>query len=506
MNEKMKTPLWSHNKINIRPPDYSKENFLANFTPQTQLTLEQIFWSKDVLKMKTEALAEQAKAAKPIRALAVYPLNIHVKLVPRVLPTKSQVKINIFTLIQLFMEFEKTCKTRITPTGLTEGEMGFEQTKECYLIELEAEVDQNAVKRKCDEIERKNLLITNDTLIENCLSKDVFYIATNSEFNVSRFSEMHDAHTVVQARCLELETELSKLKDKIQKDDHDVMETRSEADRTLDFRALVFQITQLTEKVSVFQEQNELFRVENAKLNNIARNYSVTPKVLAHGMYAIDVEPILPRCRNNRKVNIEYLKLLKESVATIRDRSRLMNFVKRFIETVRFGNDHFGALMGYEDYVIGESVISRVYYVEGLGNNLFTVRQFYDSDLEVSFKKHSCYVRDTVGLNKTVKFIRPENGTKFVNQVLTAFYEKVGIFHQKSVPRTPQQKGVVERRNRTLVEAARTMLIFSKASMFLWAEVVATACHTQNRSLIHTRHNKTPYELVHDMKPDLIFF
>ncbi|GKE27791.1 retrovirus-related pol polyprotein from transposon TNT 1-94, partial [Tanacetum coccineum] len=65
--------------------------------------------------------------------------------------------------------------------------------------------------------------------------------------------------------------------------------------------------------------------------------------------------------------------------------------------------------------------------------------------------------------------------------------------------------GVVERRNRTLIEAARTMLIFSKALMFLWAEAVATACYTQNRSLIHTLHNKTPYELVHDKKPDLTF-
>nr|GFC22385.1 retrovirus-related Pol polyprotein from transposon TNT 1-94 [Tanacetum cinerariifolium] len=64
---------------------------------------------------------------------------------------------------------------------------------------------------------------------------------------------------------------------------------------------------------------------------------------------------------------------------------------------------------------------------------------------------------------------------------------------------------VVKRRNSTLVDAARTMLIFSKAPMYLWAEVIATACYTQNRSLIHTRHNKTPYELVHDKKPDLTF-
>ncbi|GKA79319.1 integrase, catalytic region, zinc finger, CCHC-type containing protein [Tanacetum coccineum] len=103
-----------------------------------------------------------------------------------------------------------------------------------------------------------------------------------------------------------------------------------------------------------------------------------------------------------------------------------------------------------------------------------------------------------VGLNKTVRYIRTDNGTEFVNQVMSKYYEGVGIFHQKSVLRTPQQNGVVERRNRTLVEAARTMLIFSKAPMFLWAEAVATACYTQNRSLIHTRHNKTPYELVHD--------
>ncbi|GJR12877.1 retrovirus-related pol polyprotein from transposon TNT 1-94 [Tanacetum coccineum] len=153
------------------------------------------------------------------------------------------------------------------------------------------------------------------------------------------------------------------------------------------------------------------------------------------------------------------------------DHSRLKNFMNKFIGTVRFRNDHFGAIMGYGDYMIGDSMISRVYYVEELGHNLFSVGQFCDSDLEVAFRKHSCY-----------------------------------HFHQKTISRTPQQNDVVERRNRTLVEAARTMMIFSKAPMFLWAEAVATACYTQNRSLIHTLHNKTPYELVHDKKPDLTFF
>nr|GFB04722.1 retrovirus-related Pol polyprotein from transposon TNT 1-94 [Tanacetum cinerariifolium] len=81
------------------------------------------------------------------------------------------------------------------------------------------------------------------------------------------------------------------------------------------------------------------------------------------------------------------------------DHSRLKNFVKKISGTVRFKNDHFGAIMGYGDYVIGDSVISRVYYVEGLGYNLFSVRQFYDSDLEVAFRKHSCYVRDVNGVD-----------------------------------------------------------------------------------------------------------
>nr|GFB13289.1 hypothetical protein [Tanacetum cinerariifolium] len=181
--------------------------------------------------------------------------------------------------------------------------------------ELEAEVDQNAVNRKYDEIERKNILIANDTLFANCLSKEVFYIATNFELNVSRFFEMHEAHTVVQACFLELETKLSKLKDKIQKDDHDVM--------VKCFSNLECPLTRFTH-----------------------------PKVVPAKQ-------------------------------------------PKNVSTIRFGNDHFGAIMGYGDYVTGDSVISRVYYVEGICHNLFSVKQLCDYDLEVAFRKHSCYVCDT---------------------------------------------------------------------------------------------------------------
>ncbi|GKC68437.1 retrovirus-related pol polyprotein from transposon TNT 1-94 [Tanacetum coccineum] len=110
-----------------------------------------------------------------------------------------------------------------------------------------------------------------------------------------------------------------------------------------------------------------------------------------------------------------------------------------------------------------------------------------------------------VGLNKNVRFMRTNNGTEFVNKDLTDYYESIRITLKKIFSRTPQQNGIVERRNRTLVEAARTMLIFSKAPLFLWAEAVTTACYTQNRSQIHTLHDKTPYELMHNKKLDLSF-
>nr|GFA19543.1 putative ribonuclease H-like domain-containing protein [Tanacetum cinerariifolium] len=106
--------------------------------------------------------------------------------------------------------------------------------------------------------------------------------------------------------------------------------------------------------------------------------------------------------------------------------------------------------------------------------------------------------RITVLFQSPVIIIRSDNGTEFKNQVIKVYFDSVGISHQMSFVRTPQQNGVVERQNRTLVEAAKTMLIFSCALLFLWAEAIATVCFTQNRSIIHRRFNKTPYELIND--------
>ncbi|GJU09657.1 putative ribonuclease H-like domain-containing protein [Tanacetum coccineum] len=108
-------------------------------------------------------------------------------------------------------------------------------------------------------------------------------------------------------------------------------------------------------------------------------------------------------------------------------------------------------------------------------------------------------------LDHKVKFIRSDNGTEFKNSIMNQFCEIKGIKREFSVARTPQQNGIAERKNRTLIEVARTMLIDSKLPTTFWAEAVNTTCYVLNRVLVIKPHNKTPYELIHG-RPPLIDF
>nr|GEX22464.1 retrovirus-related Pol polyprotein from transposon TNT 1-94 [Tanacetum cinerariifolium] len=110
-----------------------------------------------------------------------------------------------------------------------------------------------------------------------------------------------------------------------------------------------------------------------------------------------------------------------------------------------------------------------------------------------------------VRLQALVIIVRTDNETEFKNHVLKEYFDSVGITHETSAAKTPQRNRVVERRNRTLVAAARTMLIFSHAPLFPWAEAIATACYTQNRSIIHRHFNKTLYELIQGRKPNISY-
>ncbi|GJR58877.1 putative ribonuclease H-like domain-containing protein [Tanacetum coccineum] len=104
-----------------------------------------------------------------------------------------------------------------------------------------------------------------------------------------------------------------------------------------------------------------------------------------------------------------------------------------------------------------------------------------------------------------VKVTRCDNGTEFKNREMNQFCEMKGILRQFSVARTPQQNGVAERRNRTLIEASKTMIVDSKLLTTFWAESVNTACYVQNKVLVVKPYNKTPYELFHGRTPTLSF-
>ncbi|GJT58802.1 putative ribonuclease H-like domain-containing protein [Tanacetum coccineum] len=108
-------------------------------------------------------------------------------------------------------------------------------------------------------------------------------------------------------------------------------------------------------------------------------------------------------------------------------------------------------------------------------------------------------------LNHNVKIIRCDNGTEFKNYAMNEFCAKKGIKRKFSVARTPQQNGVAERKNRTLIEAARTMLADSLLPIPFWAEAVNTACYVLNRVLVTKPQNKTPYELLIGKSPSISF-
>ncbi|GJY75797.1 retrovirus-related pol polyprotein from transposon TNT 1-94, partial [Tanacetum coccineum] len=239
------------------------------------------------------------------------------------------------------------------------------------------------------------------------------------------------------------------------------------------------------------------------------------PNVITPGMFKLDLKPLALRVLNNMDAHIDYIKHSQEHADTLQEIDVLV-YVKATCPSLTKHSEQLVAvtplnknkkvrcsiffscrfqivkIMGYGDYQIGKVTISQVYYVEGLGHNLFSVGQFSDSDLKLQ--------RQSLGYGIEGKSKRHSHKPKAEDSI----QEKLYLLHM-DLCGPMRINGVVKRQNRTLVEAARTMLIFSKASLFLWAEAIATVCFTQNQSLIRKHHNKTPYELLHNKKPDLSY-
>nr|GEW62097.1 retrovirus-related Pol polyprotein from transposon TNT 1-94 [Tanacetum cinerariifolium] len=218
----------------------------------------------------------------------------------------------------------------------------------------------------------------------------------------------------------------------------------------------------------------------------------------------------------------------------------LINFMWKFLGTVRFGNDHIAAILGYGDLKWGNITMTRVYFVEGKRKRashppkpvpnskqrLYLLHMDLCGPIRVARTNGKWYVlvivdeysrytwvhflrtkdetseviknflkKIFVRLQAPVIIVLTDNRTEFKNYVLKGYFDSVGITHETSAAKTPQQNRVVEYRNRTLVEAARTMLIFSPALLFLWAEAIATAVYNRRTKKIMETMNVTFDEL-----------
>ncbi|GJZ89159.1 hypothetical protein Tco_0660941 [Tanacetum coccineum] len=173
------------------------------------------------------------------------------------------------------------------------------------------------------------------------------------------------------------------------------------ADLKRQIRDKVFVITSLKNDL---QKLNGKEIVENVAQISIATT-------IALGMFKIDLEPLAPRLLNNREAHIDYLKHTQEQadilwgiVKQAKEKQPLDNaldfaYVPSSSSLVNDRNDQIAKIMGYGDYQLGNVIISRVYYVEGLGHNLFFVGKFCDANLEVIFRKNTCFIRTLEGVD-----------------------------------------------------------------------------------------------------------
>nr|GEU77024.1 retrovirus-related Pol polyprotein from transposon TNT 1-94 [Tanacetum cinerariifolium] len=396
--------------------------------------------------------------------------------------------------------FDVVVKERTTPTAITEGSWGFEHTKAYFRDEIISFVkalkdifntfDQYLIDELTklqneqgliiaalrDELRKlKGKAITDTTVTTHAIDPEMFKV--DVEPIAPRLLNNKTVHSDYLRLTREQDPSGNTKKDKIQRPPSSTQTNKVEAHPRTDKSSLKNKKCVVEPKVTVNVQHSKLNA--NSKLicvkcngcmlsnnhdlcvpkviNDVnARNacpftrFPTTIEVPSRNRIALEIDTPKP------VVTLVYSKKPRKSKTTdhvskskvvqivlwyldsgcskhmTEDRSQLTNFVNKFFGTVKFENDHMAKIMGYVDYHIRNVTISRVYYVEGLGQNLFSVGQFCDSNLEVVLHQHTCYIRNL-------------------------------------------------------------------------EEAVATACYTQNCSIIRLHHRKTPYELLHDKPPDLSF-
>nr|GEV34268.1 hypothetical protein [Tanacetum cinerariifolium] len=631
MIEKQKDPKMAKKKVIIKPIDYAvlnqlSKDFETRFVPQTELSAEQAFWSRYSVQPEEPNLYASTTIVE----------------VPKKLPKVSLAQAKDTVILKL---------------------------KE-KLHSLDGDVNERKVKRKVEEIETLNIELDHkvtklvaknknlkqtykqlyDSIKSSCIRSKEQCDELINNVNL-KFAKVSDLNASLQEKVLvitALKETISNLKGKkvvteavsLNRSDPELLK--------IDVAPLAPKLrknrTAHTDYIRHTQEEAATLReiVESKKLLNplnTSLDYALTPKnkskqirfteqITKSRKTPVTTPPSANVDSNTHVLSSTGVTLVSSFSGSMSQDNTKKNRIRRtqrkakknkiedhlrnkFLGMVKFGNYHVAKIMGYRDYQIRNVTISQVYYVEGLGHNLFSIRQFCDSDLKVAFRQHTCFIRNldrvdlltssrgnnlytlslqdmmasspicllfkasktkswlwhrrlshlnfgainhlarqglvrgllklkfekdhlcsTCAMGKSTKKthkpksedtnqeklyllhmdlcgpmrVESVNGKMYILVIVDDYSLFTWVKLLRSKDKTSDfiikflkmiQNGVGERRNRTLIEAARTMLIYAQALLFLWAEAVATACFTQNRSIIRLRHGKTPYELLH---------
>ncbi|GKB61080.1 retrovirus-related pol polyprotein from transposon TNT 1-94, partial [Tanacetum coccineum] len=388
-----------HSDSNIIPySQYFQETQQENIQ-DTNLQTQQDLMILSVIKQMLRMCNPTSKTfdASPVKIEA-----------PKELPKVSLVNESLKKLKFHLVQFDNVVKIRTTPDARTEDLLNEIMEVQIVFDQIDAAVQQSSVDKQCLEISKKELLLENDRLLQQIMSQDVLLTVMNSmslfgESVNMVFKEQFDS---IKKTCVRTKEHSGSLIDKLNlksAENEDLkaqLQDKVESSLTLDSNTPMLSPTGLkcsTSNCGLKPSSNK----RNARISTSA-NVLPPKKTTSHSVETQKLElKVYSRKPKNVK-NVGSSKKAKivesknanhsEPNSTWGSNATDIPSSSSLVMTVRFGNDHIARIMGYGDYQLENVTISRVYCVEGLGHNLFFVGQFCDADLEVAFRKNTCFI------------------------------------------------------------------------------------------------------------------
>ncbi|GJV42280.1 hypothetical protein Tco_1420720 [Tanacetum coccineum] len=424
---KQQDPMVLEKKVNTTPVDYDvlnqlSQDFEKRFVPQTELSVKQDFWSRNSMNS-----SDPSPSCRPTKVE-----------VPKEFPKVSMVNTSLKKLKHHLAGFDMVIKERTMTTAIIEGSWGFEHTKACFRDEIILFViEQHHLESKTFEVKMNQVLNKNEQLLEQVINKDIVNIIMNSSvdnasvnmheckkylkletelLNKTDFIEkktydkLFRSYTTLEKHCISLEVDTQLNQEIFQKENSVSNQSALNFDQYFELNELKDQsqekdtaIRKLKEKIKslsgnvnedkekdlvITALKDELKKLKGKDLaNNIVTKHTIAPEILK-----FDVEPIAHKLLNNRTAHSDYLRHTQEQAAILRE-------VVKQVKSQNPLNNSLDSTCRPNYSLIGNVTIARVYYVEGLGHNLFSVGQFCDSNLEVAFRQHTCFIRNLEGVD-----------------------------------------------------------------------------------------------------------